>query len=92
MAVLEIARTCPSTGSTAFVDAPLSGRHQPVTSTVPEGGTGTSVTVAALFGDSIQPRSMSTACPLSVTSGVMTSTPGRPSRVWYFRTTWRAVS
>ncbi len=80
ISALEIARVDPSV---TRAESPVaSARTQPVTVTVPEGGSGTSSTAAApLLPVASHPRSTSSAGPSAGWSGTTTSTPELPSRV-----------
>ncbi len=89
-AAAETARTVPSTGAVASLGASLSWRSQPVTSTVPDGGAGTSAGSGVPAGDSTKPRSTSTTVPSSRRSGTTTSTPRSAPRFWYRTSSWSA--
>ena len=70
--------------SVTVVESPVaSARTQPSTVTSPDGGAGTSGEASPAFSVCAQPRSTSSSGPPgSGPSGVTTSTPDAPSRVW----------
>jgi len=80
MARLEIARVEPSV--TVVLSPVASTRTHPTTVTRPGGGVGAFTSCRPALPVAIQPRSTSRAVPAAVRSGVTTSTPEAPSRVW----------
>src|SRR3954447_22306724 len=86
---LEIARAEPST--TVAASPVASARTHPTTRTRPAGGAGVRTLSPPTFSVDIHPRSTITDVPASVRSGVTTSTPEAPLRVWYRITTDRSA-
>ena len=80
ISALETDRAEPS--ATRAASPSSSWRSHPVTVTVPDGGSGVSTSALPEFSVASQPRSTTTAVPSAVTSGVTTSAPASPSRVW----------